>query len=53
MVQRQLGSALEISDRLLGVVLNQANVKLLNRYEDYYGSYYYNKNYYARYGYTK
>jgi len=52
MVQRQLGSAPEIFDRLLGVVLNKANVKVLDRYEDYYGRYYYKKNYYARYGYT-
>jgi succinoglycan biosynthesis transport protein ExoP len=53
MVQRQLGSAPEIFDRLLGVVLNKANVRILDRYEDYYGSNYYKKNYYARYGYTK
>ena len=53
MVQRQLGSAPEIFDRLLGVVLNKANVKILERYEGYYGRYYYKKNYYARYGYTK
>ena len=53
MVQRQLGSASEIYDRLLGVVLNKANTKLLNRYEDYYGRSYYKSNYYARYGYTK
>ncbi len=53
MVQRQLGSAPEIFERLLGVVLNKANVRILERYEDYYGRYYYKKNYYARYGYTK
>jgi exopolysaccharide transport family protein len=53
MVQRQLDSAPELFDRLLGVVLNKANVKILNRYEDYYGRYYYKKNYYARYGYTR
>jgi polysaccharide biosynthesis transport protein len=53
LVQRQLCSAPEISDRLLGVVLNKANTKILNRYEDYYGSYYYRKDYYAAYGYTK
>jgi polysaccharide biosynthesis transport protein len=53
MVQRQLSSAPEIFDRLLGIVLNKANVKVLERYEDYYGRYYYKKNYYARYGYTK
>ena len=53
MVQRQLESAPEIFDRLLGVVLNKANIKVLNRYEDYYGRYYYKSNYYARYGYTR
>jgi succinoglycan biosynthesis transport protein ExoP len=52
MVQRQLGSAPEIYDRLLGVILNKANTKVLDRYEDYYGRYYYQK-YYARYGYTQ
>jgi succinoglycan biosynthesis transport protein ExoP len=52
MVQRQLSSSPEIFDRLLGVVLNKANVRILDRYEDYYGRYYYKKNYYARYGYT-
>lgn len=53
MVQRQLGSAPEIFERLLGVVLNKANVKILDRYEDYYGGYYYKGDYYGRYGYTK
>jgi succinoglycan biosynthesis transport protein ExoP len=53
MVQRQLATAPEIFDRLLGIVLNKANVRVLERYEDYYGRYYYKKNYYARYGYTK
>jgi polysaccharide biosynthesis transport protein len=53
MVQRQLNSAPEIFDRLLGIILNKANVRVLERYEDYYGRYYYKKNYYARYGYTK
>jgi exopolysaccharide transport family protein len=53
MVQRQLASAPEIYERLLGVVLNKANVNVLNRYEDYYGRYYYKKNYYSRYGYTQ
>jgi succinoglycan biosynthesis transport protein ExoP len=52
MVQRQLGSAPEIFDSLLGVVLNKANTRVLGRYEDHYGNYY-NKKYYARYGYTQ
>ncbi len=51
MAQRQLASAPEVYDRLLGVVLNKANMKVLDRYENYYGRYYY-KKYYARYGYT-
>ncbi len=53
MVQHQLRSAPEIVDRLLGVVLNKANLKVLDRYDDFYGSYYYKKGYYARYGYTR
>jgi succinoglycan biosynthesis transport protein ExoP len=53
LVQRQLASAPEIADRLLGVVLNKANVQVVDRYEDYFGRQYYNKNYYKRYGYTR
>ena len=49
-VQHQLAGAPEVHGRLLGVVLNKANVKILERYEYYYGSYYH-KKYYARYGY--
>src|SRR5579862_265106 len=52
LVQRQLGSSPEIFDRLLGVVLNKANFQTLRRYEENYGRDYYNKNYYAKYGYT-
>ena len=52
MVQRQFDAAPEIVERLLGVVLNKADTKMLSRYEDYYGSYYYRKGYYAAYGYT-
>src|SRR5581483_5731757 len=36
LVQRQLSTAPEIFERLLGVVLNKANVKVLDRYEDHY-----------------
>lgn len=50
LVQHQLAGAPELYGRLLGVVLNKANVKVLQRYEYYYGSYYH-KQYYARYGY--
>jgi polysaccharide biosynthesis transport protein len=53
LVQRQLATAPEIFDRLLGVVLNKANFQTLHRYEDNYGRDYYNKNYYAKYGYTR
>jgi succinoglycan biosynthesis transport protein ExoP len=49
-VQHQLASAPEVNDRLLGAVLNKANVGVLARYEYYYGRYYY-KRYYGRYGY--
>jgi succinoglycan biosynthesis transport protein ExoP len=50
-VQHQLAGAPELYERLLGVVLNKANVRVLERYEYYYGRYYY-KRYYARYGYA-
>ena len=49
-VQHQLAAAPELYDRLLGVVLSKANLKILTRYEQYYGRNYY-KNYDARYGY--
>jgi succinoglycan biosynthesis transport protein ExoP len=51
LVQHQLASSPELQERLLGVVLNKANVKVLQRYETYYGRNYY-KKYYGRYGYT-
>lgn len=52
LVQHQLATAPEVYDRLLGVVLNKANTRILERYEDYYGRYYYHKKrYYSRYGY--
>jgi succinoglycan biosynthesis transport protein ExoP len=50
-VQHQLVTSPEIFDRLLGVVLNKANISVLERYEYYYGKYYY-KKYYSQYGYT-
>jgi succinoglycan biosynthesis transport protein ExoP len=49
-VQHHLAAAPELQDRLLGVVLTKANVKVLARYEQYYGRDYY-KNYQGRYGY--
>jgi polysaccharide biosynthesis transport protein len=51
-VQHQLAGAPELYERMLGVVLNKANVRVLERYEYYYGRYYY-KRYYARYGYAE
>lgn len=51
LVQHELAAVPEIHSRLLGVVLNKANVKVLERYEYYYGGHYH-KKYYARYGYT-
>jgi polysaccharide biosynthesis transport protein len=50
-VEKTLGDAQEIHDRLLGVVLNKADLNVLGRYEGYRTNYYYRK-YYARYGYT-
>ena len=50
-VRHNLKGAPEIHDRLLGVVLNKADTRLLARYESYHGRYYYQK-YYARYGYV-
>jgi succinoglycan biosynthesis transport protein ExoP len=45
MVQHLLTAAPEIYERLLGVVLSKANLKLLQRYEQYY----YGRNYYKYY----
>lgn len=50
-VEHALGAARGVYDNLLGVVLNKADINVLNRYESYRGKYYYNQ-YYARYGYT-
>jgi succinoglycan biosynthesis transport protein ExoP len=50
LVQHQLAGMPEVHSRLLGVILNKANLKVLERYEYYYGSYYHRK-YYSRYGY--
>ena len=46
LVQHQLTGFPELQDRLLGVVLNKADVRVLDRYETYYGKYNY-KNYYG------
>jgi succinoglycan biosynthesis transport protein ExoP len=52
LVQDRLLGCPEIHDRLLGVVLNKANVNVLERYESYYGKYYYRRHYGDRYGYS-
>ncbi len=49
-VERQLSSAPEVYDLLLGVVLNKADVRVMGRYEDGYGSY--SGQYYGHYGYS-
>lgn len=51
-VRHNLRGSPEIQDKLLGVVLNKADTKVLARYESYHGRYYYQK-YYARYGYVE
>ena len=50
-VEHSLSSAREIHDRVLGVVLNKADMGVLGRYERYRSNAYYRK-YYSRYGYT-
>ena len=45
-VQHQLSGFPQLRDRLLGFVLNKANVRVLQRYETYYGNYNYD-NYYG------
>ena len=50
-VQRALSDAPGVSQNMLGVVLNKADINILSRYDGYRDHYYYNK-YYSRYGYT-
>lgn len=45
-VQQQLSGFPQLRDRLLGFVLNKANVRVLQRYQTYYGNYNYD-NYYG------
>jgi succinoglycan biosynthesis transport protein ExoP len=45
LVQHQLAGIPELHERLLGIVLNKVDVRLLQRYGEHYG-----KHYYARYG---
>lgn len=51
-IQHTLRSAPGIVDKILGVVLNKADTRMLARYESYQGRHYYQK-YYARYGYAE
>jgi succinoglycan biosynthesis transport protein ExoP len=51
-VEHALKANPEVFDRLVGVVLNKVNHKLLGRYDAYRGNYYYNR-YYTRYGYSE
>jgi polysaccharide biosynthesis transport protein len=52
LVQHQLLGAPELHDRLLGVVLNKANVGVLARYESYYGRDYHKQYYGGQYPYS-
>ncbi|EJW11980.1 putative exopolysaccharide biosynthesis protein [Rhodovulum sp. PH10] len=51
-VEHALSGARGVYDRLLGVVLNKADTRMIGRYEHYYGSSYYRKHY-AQYGYVE
>jgi len=42
-VEHSLSNAREVYNRLLGVVLNEANMSVLQRYEPYRTNYYYQK----------
>lgn len=50
-IERGLSEAGNISDRLLGVVLNKVDTSAQSRYERYHGNEYHQK-YYAKYGYV-
>lgn len=51
LVQHQLADSPELRDRLLGFVLNKADVRVLERYESYYGKSYYKNRYGGQYAY--
>jgi succinoglycan biosynthesis transport protein ExoP len=51
-VEDVLKQAPEIHERLLGVVMNKADMREMSRYEGYAGPYSYRKNY-SRYGYVE
>jgi succinoglycan biosynthesis transport protein ExoP len=52
LVQHQLSGFPELYDRLLGVVLNKADIRVLERYETYYGKDYYKNHYGGQYPYS-
>lgn len=52
LVKRQLQTVPQIHERLLGVVLNKADVDVLARYETYHGRNYYKKYYGSQYTYS-
>jgi len=52
LVEHQVLDFPEIQDRLLGFVLNKADVQALDRYETYYGKSYYTKYYGDQYRYS-
>jgi len=51
-IQRALGDAPNVYDRLLGVALNKVDTAAQSRYEHFHGNHYYQK-YYAKYGYIE
>lgn len=51
--ERALHSARAVSDNLLGVVLNKADIASMSRYSGYSGKSYYYNSHYGRYGYTE
>jgi polysaccharide biosynthesis transport protein len=52
LVQNKLLGCPEIYEKLLGVVLNKANINVLERYEQYYGRYYHRNHYLDQYPYS-
>lgn len=52
LVQHQLQAAPALHERLLGVILNKADVRVLERYEAYYGKSYYKNHYGGQYTYS-
>jgi succinoglycan biosynthesis transport protein ExoP len=52
LVEHQVSGFPEIQDRLLGFVLNKAQIHVLERYEAYYGKNYYKGHYGDKYRYS-